>query len=284
MLVRRSADEIRVSTASTAHSAVIERTRTHRGGPKLRQEVDVVILTWNDGPLLDQAVASALDSVGVDVHVWVIDNGSDPPATVVTDPRVRLYRNHKNLGVAAGRNQGVRVGKAPFVCLLDSDARLHPNTLATLAGAVDDDPAIGLVGPVFDDQPPEASGGSAPTLLRKLGRALGRTDVYESTAGAGDRREVDFVIGACQLFRRQTYYFVGGLDEWYFYGPEDVDFCLRIREAGMRVQQITSAGCEHPPRRRNRRVFTARGVRHAVAVLRFLWQHKAFGRKATVRG
>ena len=43
------------------------------------------------------------------------------------------------------------------------------------------------------------------------------------------------MIGACQLFRRQTFYFVGGLDEWYFYGPEDVDFCLRIREAGLRV-------------------------------------------------
>ena len=54
------------------------------------------------------------------------------------------------------------------------------------------------------------------------------------------------MIGACQLFRRQTYYFVGGLDEWYFYGPEDVDFCLKIREAGMRVQQITSAGCAPP--------------------------------------
>jgi GT2 family glycosyltransferase len=261
-----------------------ERAPQRGGGSALRHQVDVVILTWNDGPLLDQAIASALGSVGVDVKVWVIDNGSEPPATVVADPRVKLYRNPKNLGVASGRNQGVRVGQAPFVCLLDSDARLHPNTLATLASALDDDPDLGLVGPVFDDQPPEASGGTAPTLLRKLGRAVGRTDVYASAAAsAGDRREVDFVIGACQLFRRQTYYFVGGLDEWYFYGPEDVDFCLRIREAGLRIQQVTSAGCEHPPRRRNRQVFTLRGVRHAVAVARFLWQHKAFGRKVAVR-
>jgi GT2 family glycosyltransferase len=273
-----------VTTELITRTQVMDRGRPLGGGPSLRHEVDVVILTWNDGHMLERAVASALDSVGVDVKVWVIDNGSDPPATVVNDSRVKLYRNHKNLGVASGRNQGVRVGQAPFVCLLDSDARLHPNTLATLASAVDDDPDLGLVGPVFDDQPPEASGGAAPTLLRKLGRAFGRTDLYGSQGdGLGDRREVDFVIGACQVFRRQTYYFVGGLDEWYFYGPEDVDFCLRIREAGLRVQQVTSAGCEHPPRRRNRRVLTLRGVRHAVAVLRFLWQHKAFGRKSTVR-
>jgi GT2 family glycosyltransferase len=252
-------------------------------GPSLRLPVDVVILTWNDGPLLDRAIASALDSVGVDVHVWVIDNGSEPPATVVTDPRVKLYRNQKNLGVAAGRNQGVRVGKAPFVCLLDSDARLHPNSLAALAGALDDDAELGLVGPVFDDQPPEASGGTAPTLIRKLSRGLGRTDTYGPGTERGDRRRVDFVIGACQVFRRQTFYYVGGMDEWYFYGPEDVDFCLRIREAGMRIEQVTSAGCEHPPRRRNRQLFTAKGIRHAVGVLRFLWHHKAFGRKVAAQ-
>jgi GT2 family glycosyltransferase len=272
-----------VTAPITAHRAAYEEPRTLRGGPSLRHEVDVVILTWNDGSLLERAVGSALDSVGVDVRVWVIDNGSDTPASVVSDARVRIYRNQKNLGVAAGRNQGVRVGKAPFVCLLDSDARLHPNTLATLAGALDDDPDIGLVGPVFDDQPPEASGGTAPRLFRKLSRGLGRTDTYGPGQTRGDRREVDFVIGACQMFRRQTYYYVGGLDEWYFYGPEDVDFCLRIREAGMRVEQVTSAGCEHPPRRRNRQVFSARGFRHAIAVVRFLWQHKAFGRKVAAR-
>ncbi len=56
----------------------------------------------------------------------------------------------------------------------------------------------------------------------------------------GDRRVVDFLSGACQVFRRQTYYLVGGFDEWYFLGPEDVDFCLRVREAGLRVQQVTA--------------------------------------------
>jgi GT2 family glycosyltransferase len=243
----------------------MNRPANGRDTLQLRHPVDVVVLTWNDGPLLDEAVASALGSVGVDVRVWVIDNASEPPATVVADPRVRLYRNQKNLGVASGRNQGVRVGEATFVCLLDSDARLHPNTLGTLAAAVDDDPSIGLVGPVFDDQPPETTGGSAPKLLRMAARVTGRSGEEAGVPTLpSDRREVDYVSGACQVFRRQTFNLVGGFDEWYFHGPEDVDFCLRIREQGLRIQQVTSAGCAHTPRRRQ--AVSVHGLRNGVPV------------------
>ena len=208
-----------------------------------RPEVDVVLVTCNDGAELDDAVASALGSVGVAARVWVIDNGSDPPARVADDPRVKLYRNQKNLGVAAGRNQGVRVGRAPFVCLLDSRARLHPNTLAILTGVLEDDRTLGMVGPVFDGQAPEATAGTAPTLLRVAARVRKREGAL-----VGGRRPVDWLSGDCQVFGREAFNYVGGFDEWYFYGPESVDFCLRIREAGLRVEQVTTAHAVHDPR------------------------------------
>jgi GT2 family glycosyltransferase len=235
-------------------------SRAATSGPRfadpLRPAVDVVILAWNDQEVLDQAVGSALDSVGVEVRVWVIDNGSNPPARVVSDPRVKLYRNPKNLGVAAARNQGVRVGHAPYVCLLDSDARLHPNTLAVLAGALQDDRTLGLVGPVYDGQPPEATAGSVPTVLRLVARVR-----RARGSEAGDRRTVDWVSGACQVFGREAFNYTGGFDEYYFFGPEAVDFCLRIREAGLRVEQVMAAHCAHEPRNRTGWRATDRGPR-----------------------
>jgi GT2 family glycosyltransferase len=81
---------------------------------------------------------------------------------------------------------------------------------------------------------------------------------------------VDFAIGACQLFRRSAWEEVGGIDESYFYGPEDVDFCLRLRRRNFRIVQVADALCDHPPRRRNRRLLTIRGLRHAGAVTRYL--------------
>lgn len=235
--------------------------------------VDVVVVTWNDGPLLGTAVSSALASEGVAVTVHVVDNGSTPPAVPPPDPRVHLIRNEENRGVAPARNQGVAAGGAPYVALLDSDARLHPHTLARLVAALT--PGVGLAAPVFDDQAPEASAGSAPGLTRKAARVLGLTDTYASTRPADATVwEVEFAIGACQVFRRRAFEDVGGLDESIFYGPEDVDFCLRLRAAGWRSVQVAAATCHHPPRRRNRRLLSRRGLAHGHQVLRYAVRHR----------
>jgi GT2 family glycosyltransferase len=240
--------------------------------------VDVVVLTWNDGERLKAAVDSALNSVGVEVSVIVVDNGSDPAATVRSDARVTLLRNEDNKGVAAGRNQGALFGDAPFVCLLDSDARLHPDTLARMISVFIADPAVGLVAPVYTGQRPEDSAGRAPHTARKLARGLNLTSGYRAVPRrAGDPHwDVDFAIGACQLFRRSAYDTIGGIDESFFYGPEDVDFCLRLREAEYRVVQVADAHCDHPARRRFRRVFTRRGLDHAWAITRYLWRHRSY--------
>jgi GT2 family glycosyltransferase len=225
--------------------------------------------------LLDACVASALAQRDVVLQVLVVDNGSDPPANVVDDPRVHLLRSEENLGVGGGRNLGVRETAAPYVCFLDSDARLHPDSLARLVAPFLTDPRVGLTAPVFTDQAPEASAGRAPTLRRKLLRALNRTDVYERTPrqGVDEVADVDFAIGACQVFRRAAFDAVGGLDDSAAFGPEDVDFCLRLQRAGYRVVQVSSASCDHPPRRAFKGLVTARGLRHGRAVLRHLWRH-----------
>ena len=241
--------------------------------------VDVVVLTWNDGDILVEAVRSALDSVDVDVSVIVVDNGSDPPAQTADDPRVTLIRKEVNLGVAAGRNVGVGAGSAEFVCLLDSDARLEPDCLAALVAPLREDAAIALAVPVFVDQRPEASAGPAPTTLTKLSRGLNLRDTYRPVAHDGDRWDVDFGIGACQVFRRVAFEAVDGLDESYFYGPEDVDFCLRLRSKGWRIVQVAAAACHHPPRRRFRRVLTRRGLQHAAAIAAHQWRHRGFARR-----
>jgi GT2 family glycosyltransferase len=246
-------------------------------------KIDVVTLTWNDGDLLDRALASVLASEGVDVGVVVVDNGSDPPAVVPDDRRVRLISNAENRGVRA-RNQGTAAGAADLVAFVDSDVRLRPDTLATLAEVLEGHPDVALVCPVFEGQVPEASAGRAPTLSLKARRVLGLRDTYESMRPATGAAswDVDFSITACVLFRRSAFEAVGGLDEGYFYGPEDVDLCLRLKGAGWRILQVASATCHHPPRRRNRSLLSRRGVCHLQAVVRHLWRHRHFDRSVPV--
>ncbi|MBW3580117.1 MAG: glycosyltransferase [Actinobacteria bacterium] len=236
----------------------------------MNPRVDVVVLTWNDAGLLDAAVESALGSTGVDVGVVVVDNGSDPPATPPGDERVVLLRNPANRGVAAGRNQGAAAAAAPWLCFLDSDARLAPDCLAWLVAAVADDPGRGMAAPVFTGQAPQASAGRGPSVARKLARGLGMTASYRPVRRHHQSRwEVDFAIGACQLWRRSAFEEVGGFDEGYFYGPEDIDACRRLRRSGLGVVQVADARCDHPPRRRHRRLATGPGLRHGLALARY---------------
>jgi N-acetylglucosaminyl-diphospho-decaprenol L-rhamnosyltransferase len=240
-------------------------------------DVTVVILTWNDQALMDRAVASVLDSRGVRPEIVVVDNGSQPPASVPAG--VRLIRNPTNVGVSRARNQGVAATTADFVCFLDSDAVLEPTTLRRLVDPLLADASVGVTAPVFRGQPPEASAGTAPGLGRKLARGVGLTDRYRSTRSRWlGHREVDFAIGACQVIRRSAFVAVGGLDETYFYGPEDVDLCLRLRTKGWRVLQVEDAICEHRARRRHRRLLTPAGFRHTIAVGRYLWLHRHYRR------
>jgi GT2 family glycosyltransferase len=242
--------------------------------------IDVVTLTWNDGDLLDRALTSVLASEGVELGVVVVDNGSDPPAVVSADPRVSVLRNAENRGVRA-RNQGTAAGTADLVAFVDSDVRLRPNTLATLARVLDEHPGAALVCPVFEDQVPQASAGRAPTFGLKTQRLLGLRDTYETMGpvDGADVWDVDFSITACVLFRRLAFDAVGGLDEAIFYGPEDVDLCLRLKEAGWRILQVGGATCYHPPRRRNRSLLSRRGLGHLRAVIRNLWRHRQFGHR-----
>jgi GT2 family glycosyltransferase len=239
-----------------------------------RPEVDVVILTWNDGDLLATAINSVVRSEDVTATVIVVDNGSDPPA-LVTQSGVELVRSETNLGVAPGRNRGAEHGSAPFLCLLDSDAELAGSSLRTLLDALTD-PTVGVAVPVFRDQAPEASGGRAPSFGVKLSRGLGLRSTYDSVPRDGATRvwDVEFGIGACQVIRRSVFDEVGGLDGSIFYGPEDVDFCLRVKAAGHRVVQVAGADVLHPPRRAFRQPFTARGMRHGWAIVRHLWRHR----------
>lgn len=245
-------------------------------------DIDVVVLTWNDHGTEQRAADSAHASVGVKSRCVIVDNGSDPAAALDLHYGDNLIRLTRNRGVAAGRNIGARNGTAPYVCFLDSDAELYPETLRTLMAVLEVDDSVALAAPVFDEQLPSDSGGLAPTLGRKVQRLTGRTGTYAGGAPREGLINVDFAIGACQLFRRIAFEEIGGLDERYFYGPEDVDFCMRLRRAGWRVVQVPEAHCSHPPRRRHRQVLSMGGFRHATAVLRFLWRQRSYRHEVPV--
>jgi len=88
--------------------------------------VAVVIPCFNDGRYLQEALNSLYAQSCGDWEAVVVDDGSTDPRTLnvldaINHPRVLVHRHEKNRGLAAARNTGVKLTKAPIVFPLDAD-------------------------------------------------------------------------------------------------------------------------------------------------------------------
>jgi hypothetical protein len=249
-------------------------------------KASVVILTWNSRGVVEACLSSLPQGLtSYSFEVIVVDNGShdQTPAVVREEyPWAQLVLNRTNRGVAPARNQGIRIAQGEYVILLDDDTVVRPGALDRLIAYMDEHRDVGLCGPqlVNPQGQLQLSCRLFPTLSDKLARRLplpfARQMARAVEMADWDHRvarAVDYVIGACQVIRKAALMDVGLLDEHIFYGPEDVDFCLRLQQAGWRVIYNPEAVVEHRERRVTRSFFSQLGYRHIQGLAYYFWKH-----------
>ena len=217
--------------------------------------VDVVIVAHNAGELLRASVASAVEQAGSDA-VWVVDTESTDGSIetlVAEQPAVHVLRG-PNAGFSAGNNRGIAVTSAPYVLLLNPDAELLPDALATLIGVAEAHPNAAIVGPAIFN--PDAtvqanSFGRFPTVttavelrLVRLANRL-RGNRWQSPRLPAHTKPVDWVTGASMLVRRSAIRDVGEMDEGFFLYYEDIEWCHRMRDRGWDVLLAPDACVVH---------------------------------------
>lgn len=249
--------------------------------------LSIIVLTCNQKPLTLRMLASVaplLEELGAEAELILVDNGSsDGTLDAVHDMEclrkadVKTIANPVNAGVAAGRNIGLRKASGRYLLLLDNDTVVTAGAIRGLIGHLDDNPACGLCAPalVSPQGGTQASAKQYPGLLLKARHIL-----RPGSESAGERRELSsphpfYVIGACQMFRREVLDRTGLLDEKIFYGPEDADFCIRIRQAGYTVDYLPHLTIVHDWQRATRRTpFSRLSRRHFKALLYFYRKHR----------
>ncbi|MCC8067714.1 MAG: glycosyltransferase [Clostridiales bacterium] len=103
-------------------------------------KVSVVIPVYNVEPYIKECLDSVRQQSLGDLEIICIhDAGTDGSWELVkeaasSDPRFRLFENERNMGLAATRNRGLQVARAPYVYFLDSDDKIRPDALETLYG------------------------------------------------------------------------------------------------------------------------------------------------------
>lgn len=216
-----------------------------------------LLLNWRQAELTLQALRDLLAVDDAPMHVLVIDNGSaDGSAATLaaalpglpTGPhRVELAALPDNLGFTGGMNHGIHWAAAnglPFTLVLNNDLRLPKDFLRPLVDVLTNDAGVAAVGPTVlqGDGMVWAEGGEVgfgPNVLRLIRQ--GRPP-RPRTAGP---EAVQFLPGACVLFRTGELAAIGGFDDRYFMYWEDVDVCARLRERSGRIVWLPWVRVEH---------------------------------------
>ena len=244
--------------------------------------VSVVILTWNSVGKIEPCLESLGRGTQVPDEIIVVDNGStDQTRAVLAEqfPAVRVIANMHNRGVARARNQGLAVARGAYLLVLDDDTVVLPDALARLVSVLDTNPTIAVCGPQLlnSTRQPIDPDLPFPTLWHKV-RRWRSTDLRNrgssNNGPSGGIRDVDYVIGACQLIRRAALDEVGPYDERIFYGPEDIDFCLRLHQAGWQVVCEPAARVIHAEQRIARSVLSEIGRKHSFGLAHYFRKHR----------
>jgi GT2 family glycosyltransferase len=226
-------------------------------------DVDVVIVNWNSGRQLDACLASLAESA-LGAHelarVVVVDNAStdDSLARVgASGLPLALRVNAENLGFAAACNQGAALGGSEYVLFLNPDVVLEAHSIerAVEALAAPGASRVGACGIQLRDGDGRVSATCSrfPRARQFWWRALGlagwRPELFEGQRMLEwDHRTsacVDQVMGAFLLIRRRLFEALRGFDERFFVYFEEVDLCLRLREAGYRTLFLAEASAFH---------------------------------------
>lgn len=211
--------------------------------PTPHPKVSIIIPTRDKAKLLENCIDSILNKTSyANYEIIVMDNGSSESASFelferLTKHGIRVIRDESPFNYSALNNKAAKLSQGQFICLMNNDIEvITPGWLEEMVSfAAQTD--VGAVGARLwypNDTIQHAGvivglGGVAGHAFVNLGRGepgyFGRAIVHQSYSA---------VTAACLVVRKSVFDQVDGLDESLAIAFNDVDFCLRIREAGYR--------------------------------------------------
>ena len=230
-----------------------------------RIKVSVVIPCYNHGKFLKGAVQSVLRSRFTKYEIIVVNDGSTADLTldILNEMEEKFqydgtvnFMHQENSGLAAARNNGIKMSKGEYILPLDADNRIRPDYLTKAVDVLDRHPEVGVVyayAQTFGDQDP---------YEKFFGNEKGLRRFQEFD---GKRLLVNNFIDACSVLRKKVWEECNGYDgDMGVMGYEDWDLWIGAMEKGWKFHLIKEvlfeyyidknsmvSGCNIPENRRH---------------------------------
>lgn len=221
-------------------------------GPMPR--VCVIVLSYNQRDTTLEFLKSLHESWEAPVEVLVWDNGSsDGTVSAISRayPAVKIHRSATNLGVASGRNAAAALAEktvAPtHLLFLDNDMEVRSGFVQSLLGVFEEYTNVGQVQAkllfMHDRRLINDGGGCKINFLTGETKPVG---YMETDRGQHDHLKPCISCGGAMMVRSEVFRELGGFDPSFDpFGPEDLDFSLRLQKAGYRALYAPRAVAYH---------------------------------------
>lgn len=251
--------------------------------------ISIIIVNWNSGNLLREAVRSIEDNSFENYEVIIVDNASidDSLQGLFESSSLKLIKNKINNGFGKGCNQGLEVSSGDFILFFNPDARLFVETLNKSLKFMYENETIGVLGVKLVDENGETTHSCSrfPSFYNYLFDALGLSKAFPKLFKPStmmndwdheNSQEVDQVMGAFMFCRKNIFEEIGNFDERYFVYYEDMDLSYRAKGKGVKIFFNSTIKAFHQGRGTTEQIKDVRLFYSLSSRLKFVKKHYNF--------
>ena len=200
------------------------------------EKVSVITVNWNVAESLARCLNSIRTTKYPNLEVIVIDNASSTP---IHPKGVIFIQNQTNIGLPRAWNQGLEQATGDYILILNPDTRLSADFFTKSIAYLKSHPGVGVLGPKFldPDGTPQGSVFPEPSIIAAIREYwLGQKGLTQKhTPLSSQPTTVSSISGACMFLPKSTVVQVGKFTEKVFMYYEDLDYCRRLRRAGLKI-------------------------------------------------
>lgn len=214
--------------------------------------VVIIVLNWNGKNDTLECLESLETTDYLNYRIIAVDNGStDGSVTAIRArfPQITVLETGANLGFAEGNNAGIRHAlnqRADYVFLLNNDTVVDRGLISTLVEAAEAYPAGGVFGPKIYYH-------AEPSRIWYAGGVWNEEKKYFEQRGDGETDlgqyetpgSTEFIIGCAMFIPAKIFEKIGMLEPRFFLNYEEIDFCTRIKAAGLENIYVPRAKLWH---------------------------------------
>lgn len=219
----------------------------------MKNRVSLIIPTYNNFSLTIQCLESVFQTLpasNIETEVIVVDNAStDGTKGYLAGliPQITVVNNSSNLGFAGACNQGAELAGGEYLLFLNNDTIVTGDWLAQMLQPMIRDKSIGMLGCklVYPNETIQHAGVGYTNVHGWLEPVHVYRGYPRYAPEVMSSRETQAVTGACFIISRQVYLAIGMQESGYINGLEDIDLCLKVKNAGLRIWYEAGAEVYH---------------------------------------